>query len=313
VPEPRRTDYDSPWKEALALFLPDFLALLFPHIHGDIDWSAGYRILDQELRKIVPASEAPDSRVDLLAEVRRRSGDLALVYLHVVVQSEPDDDFPLRHFRYSYRLFDRYGPRVSSVVVLADENPAWRPNRYEHELWGARLGTEFPTLKLLDLDLEVLRNGPQRSNPFAVVVRAHRTAQMTRPSLEGRYRGKLGLIRELLRTGRPDDEVWQLLRLIDWFLTLPSGLEQELRAEVVAEEGERMPYVTSWERMAKEEGRQETAQGFVLDALSERFGPPPVDLVTAVRAIKDQERLRSLFRSILALKSVDEFRRLLDA
>jgi hypothetical protein len=63
------------------------------------------------------------------------------------------------------------------------------------------------------------------------------------------------LIRELLRAGRPADEVWQLLRLIDWFLMLPTGLEQELRAEVVAEEGAHMPYVTSWERMAQERGR----------------------------------------------------------
>jgi hypothetical protein len=27
-------DYDSPWKEALARYLPDFLALFFPDVHA---------------------------------------------------------------------------------------------------------------------------------------------------------------------------------------------------------------------------------------------------------------------------------------
>ncbi len=35
-------DYDSPWKEALAQFLPDALALFFPAIHAQIDWDRGY-------------------------------------------------------------------------------------------------------------------------------------------------------------------------------------------------------------------------------------------------------------------------------
>jgi hypothetical protein len=35
-------DYDSPWKEALDLYFEPFLALLFPTIHAQIDWSRGH-------------------------------------------------------------------------------------------------------------------------------------------------------------------------------------------------------------------------------------------------------------------------------
>ena len=35
-------DFDSPWKEALQLFLDPCLALLFPSVHEAIDWSKGY-------------------------------------------------------------------------------------------------------------------------------------------------------------------------------------------------------------------------------------------------------------------------------
>ncbi len=36
-----KPDYDSPWKEALERFFPEFLALLFPAIYAQIDWSVG--------------------------------------------------------------------------------------------------------------------------------------------------------------------------------------------------------------------------------------------------------------------------------
>jgi hypothetical protein len=34
-------DYDSPWKQAVACYLQDFLALFFPAAHVAIDWAAG--------------------------------------------------------------------------------------------------------------------------------------------------------------------------------------------------------------------------------------------------------------------------------
>lgn len=32
-----QSDQDTPWKEALERFFPEFLALLFPAIHAEID------------------------------------------------------------------------------------------------------------------------------------------------------------------------------------------------------------------------------------------------------------------------------------
>ena len=40
-------NYDSPWKEALEHFFPDFLAFFFPDAYGDIDWRQGYTLLDK--------------------------------------------------------------------------------------------------------------------------------------------------------------------------------------------------------------------------------------------------------------------------
>jgi hypothetical protein len=66
------TDCDSPWKEALELYFPAFLLLLYPHIHADIDWTRGYEFLDKELQKIVPKAARGRLFVDKLVKLWRR-------------------------------------------------------------------------------------------------------------------------------------------------------------------------------------------------------------------------------------------------
>jgi len=53
----KHADYDSPWKEIIEQFFPEFIAFFFPHIFADIDWSRGYEFLDKELQKIVRDSQ----------------------------------------------------------------------------------------------------------------------------------------------------------------------------------------------------------------------------------------------------------------
>src|SRR5438270_4328333 len=117
------TDYDSPWKEALEVYFRAFLALFFPHIHADIDWSRGFLFLDKELQKIVPMAARGRLYVDKLVKVWRPSGREAWVLIHVEVQTQRDPDFPSRMYGYNTRLFDRYNRRVVSLAVLADDDP----------------------------------------------------------------------------------------------------------------------------------------------------------------------------------------------
>ena len=84
------SDHDSPWKEALERYFPDFLALLFPHIHAEIDWTRGHSFLDKELQRIVRDAETGRRYVDKLVAVARRDGSPACVLVHVEVQGEPE-------------------------------------------------------------------------------------------------------------------------------------------------------------------------------------------------------------------------------
>jgi len=50
-------DYDSPWKEAIEHYFPEFMAFYFPDAYGAIDWSKKYNFLDNELRSLLPEAD----------------------------------------------------------------------------------------------------------------------------------------------------------------------------------------------------------------------------------------------------------------
>jgi hypothetical protein len=78
-----------------------------------------------------------------------------------------------------YDIADVYNRQVVSLAILADDDPDWRPGRYEDELWGWSVRMNWPVVKLLDFsDRETELE--KSKNPFATVVLAHLKALETR-------------------------------------------------------------------------------------------------------------------------------------
>ena len=102
------TDYDSPWKNVLERYFPEFLAFFFPVVHAGIDWSQGYIFLDKELQKVVRDAVLGRRWADKLARVTGRDGVEDWVLVHIEVQGEDKPDFAQRMFVYNYRLYDRH-------------------------------------------------------------------------------------------------------------------------------------------------------------------------------------------------------------
>jgi hypothetical protein len=160
-------------------------------------------------------------------------------------------------FRHNVRAWERYGRTVVSLAVLCDDRPGWRPDAYRYGDWGSETSLRFLVAKVLDFarDEEALS---RHANPFAQVVLAHLKAQETCRDLASRYRWKTRLVRGLYERGWSAEDVRQLFRVIDWLMTLPAELQEQFRGEMYAYEQEtHMPYVTSIERLAKDEGRRE--------------------------------------------------------
>ena len=96
---PMSTDYDSPWKEALDLYFEAFLALLFPEVHAQIDWSRGYESLDKEFQQVVREAEVGRRYVDKLVKVWTKDGVECWVLIHIEVQTAREAEFPAAHVR----------------------------------------------------------------------------------------------------------------------------------------------------------------------------------------------------------------------
>ncbi|MEH2293679.1 MAG: hypothetical protein V7K31_11365 [Nostoc sp.] len=73
-----------------------------------------------------------------------------------------------------------------------------------------------------------------------------------------------------------------------------------------------MRYVTSIERLAKEEGIVENARESIITVLETRFGEVPNSIVEVINGIEKPSVLKMLHKSAIAIPSTAEFQQVLD-
>ncbi|EIC23755.1 RpnC/YadD family protein [Thiorhodovibrio frisius] len=300
---PKRDD-DSPWKEALERFFPEFLALLFPAVHAEIDWSKGVQFLDKEFQQLVREAKTTRRYADKLVGVTLRDGTAVWVLIHVEVQGEAETAFAERMYTYHCKIRDRYQVPVASLAVLADTDQGFRPQQFSAALWDCRVDFRFPMVKLLDYA------GPERwaeleasDNVFALVVMAQIRAKVTddAETLKG---WKFRLIRLMYERGYAQARILELFRLIDWMIRLPAGLEADFRQTLYAyEEQQRMPYVTTVEQAGIDKGLQQGEALILLAQLQEKFGPDSVDAYRERITAAEPEQLLQWSKRILSAET----------
>lgn len=301
------SDYDGAWKYALERYFAPFLDLFFPEAHAAIDWNQPITFHNTELQQIAPDDQAGKQRADTLIQVQRRDGTPAWVFVHIEVQSQHDEDFPSRMFRYHARLFDRDKLPVVSLAVLGDDDPGWRPDSFGYALWGCTLALRFPTVKLLSLDaatLEITRN------PFATLTLMHRDAQETRGQPTERLRRTVARFRSLFRLGYTAEELRTLIRLMGHLLRIAPELAEAARPtmrQAELEETGMNTFATVFEELARVEERQ----ALVLRLLQRKVGPLVEELRARVAALSP-ELLLELSEALLDFAGVADLTAWLD-
>jgi hypothetical protein len=300
------SDYDSPWKEALDVYFEPFVALVFPQVHRQIDWSRGYESLDKEFQQVVREAEVGRRYVDKLVKVWTKEGIECWVLIHVEVQTTRDPEFPERMYVYNYRVFDRYKKPVASLAVLADDDPEWRPTKFHNTLFGCEAGIRFPGVKLLDFAAHEATLEAS-SNPFAQVVLAHLKARQTLGDPASRHAWKVRLVRNLYERGFSAKDVRELFRVIDWLMELPPALAHMFTQELdMIQEERSMPYITSTERIWRGEGLRRGIEAL----LRFRFGDEGLKLMPEINEIYEGEKLEAILKALETGASLDEVRRL---
>ena len=263
-----RSDFDSAWKDALEAYFPQFMGLLQPELHAQIDWQYAPEFLDKELQALMRSRSRGRQHVDKLARVRMQAGHAALVLIHVEIQSHRHANFAPRMFAYHIRLSEKHPQQpVVSLAVLTGKQAAQSAAdatklTHAYDNWGCSLHFSFPVVYLehwrARID-ELLQLAPH--NPFAVVILAQLEANATQ-NPEERLVRKTELVRRLYYWGFSRDNVIQLFRIIDAMVGLPESLEDDFDEAVIQiEEETQMTYVTSIERVRlrkeREAGMQE--------------------------------------------------------
>ena len=306
-------DMDGGWKQMIEDYLEEFFRFFFPDVHASINFQAGHKFLDKELAKVLVDTETGDRRADKLIQVQWMDGTVEWVLLHVEVQAQSDADFAQRMYVYNYRIWDRYQKPVISLALLVDASATFRPDRFHQEKGGCQLEFRFPVVKLLDYKTEEeLAADP---SPFALASLIQLRKIQAGRDVQQRYRFKLAFIRELYSRGYEQDDILKLFRFMDYILRLPDDLASRFRSELESiEEKLSMPYVTSVERLAKQEGIEQgiergvlqCSRDLLLQTIQIRFGQIPDPLRASINACTSTEQLSAFHRQALLANSLDD-------
>lgn len=247
-------------------------------------------------------------------------------YIHLEFQAQWIPDLAERMFIYYSKLYLRYRRPILSLVVLGDDCPNWRPDRFESEIWGSQATLKYRTIKLWDYRdrVEELK---QSDNPFAYFVLAHLKTLATQQDPTQRLIDKESIALDMLEHGFDERHVGYLLKFIDAIMTLPEDMEQTFLSKVHEyPEEKNMPIVAPIEKFylkkmlekgykegfekGLEEGIVSEARMAVLDNLNDHFGDLPESLAHAIQGIEDPTLLRNLRRQANKMNSLEEMSRI---
>jgi hypothetical protein len=302
------TPLDTPWKEVLEAYFPQFLDFFFPEIHRQVDWNQGFSFLDTELQQITLEGDTGKRILDKLVKVQLRSGTEQYILLHIEIQNQKEDNFAQRVYIYHTRLRDKYSAYpVASLAVLGDTNSKWLPQVYQEEFLGCEIRFSFPIVKLLDYK-QRQQELETSSNPFAFVVQAHLAAQATKAptSQKQRKTQKFNLTTKLYEKGYSPQEVIDLFRFLDWTMTLPPILEDDFRTDLKTYEGEKhMAYITSIERLSKAEGKAEGKAELVVRQLQRKLGAIDPAITASIMTLQI-EQIEQLAEDLLDFQTIQD-------
>ena len=323
------SDMDSGWKDVIEDFTEDFFRFYLPEIHQGIDFAQGVKFLDRELNEILSDSDNVRREADRLLEVRLNNGQAEWILIHIEVQGCRDKSFAQRMYVYNYRIFDKHRRKVVSIALLIDSNRSFRPARFQTELFGCEIRFTFPVIKLMDFDRPGIEDN---DSPFAIITRVQLAKLKSEKDPDKRYSFRMDLTKELYNRNYRKEQVVRLYRFIDYVLKLPKPKALQFKKEMeLFEEARTMPYISSTERIAREEGmlqgiqqgiqkginegieqgrtrgQLEKAQEAVLEVLEIRFTDVPFTVKEEIICCSDLNRLNKAHRHALLIASVDEF------
>ncbi len=215
------TDHDIPvehdelWKEIIEEFILHFIRYFYPDDYHQFDLTAEIVFLENELNALLRDASGGNRRADKLVRITMKDGRYQWLYIHIEVQGYDDPEFNLRMFNMHYRLFEKYGPNITSLALLTDHSSTFRPGKYQHGSFGTQLTFTYPTVKLKDIDEAAFIDN---SNPIAIILyTAWLHLKSGKANNEQILHNKITLLRQLSKLSLTNKERTSVLNFIKYY------------------------------------------------------------------------------------------------
>ena len=241
------------------------------------------------LDKEFPAIRSKKRSADLVAKVKWR-GQPAFFLFHIEAQSQQQEHFGQRMFRYFAKLHDKYKLPVYPIALLMFDSPlAAQPAAYQ---------VAFPDLPVLEFRYRVVQLNNLSWRDFINHPNPLTAALMAKMKIDkkDRPRVKAECLRMFLTMRLDEEKAGLILEFVETYLELNAAEEKTFRRELATIapelEEEAMEFMTSWEKRGlqrglkkglkeglkegeqkgRQEGQQEKAREIVLRQLQLKLG-----------------------------------------
>jgi hypothetical protein len=300
---------DELWKETIEKLFPQFIEFFHKEIYNDLDLDKGYVFLDKEFQSISSNSDRGKGYVDKLVKVYLKNGEDRWILIHIEVQGYRDEGFAKRMFRYFYRIYDKYDRKILTIAILTDSSKNYHPSGFIYNFYDTHLNYSYRTYKVIEQSEEELS---KNENPFALAILAALHSIKAKNNEEMKLKFKLKLVRMLLKRGYGEKEIIEMFRFIDGVIKLNDIMKEKLFKEELLkiEEVKRVPYITSIERLAKEEGEEKGIRNTLEKLLVRKFGNLDKEILNLIETASDKA-IDNLIDSIFDLKELSEAKKIL--
>jgi len=244
------------------------------------------------------------STISAATDVAFGFGDPLQQIVDVNFQSGPDSRVDARLLLYNAAYHHHYPVPVRSILILLRPaaDLASLTGRVTYQAGGGRVEFEYEVVRLWQQPLELFLSGGLALLPLAPLCQLAEDVP-----LEQALRGVVHQIDQRLSTEAPYARAVQLMTAAFVLTGLRAGrqnLSEIFRGVKVMHESSAFEL---YEEKGRQEGRVEEGQRLLLLLGGNRFGAPDAPTQSALRAIRDLDRLERMAGAVLTAPSWQEF------
>jgi hypothetical protein len=226
-PQTPRIPFDKLWKGIVTDHFQDFLEMFMPKLYKKVDFSVEFKFLEQELKSVLMNKTL--KQMDKLVGVKMKNGKEEWIFVHIEFENSHSPKIKERMFDYYYRIKEKYGKKITALVIYTGEKSPKDSHIYKSEVYGTIASYEFNVYEIAKQSEKELLANP---NPFAIFVLANMYVSQTYENATLRLERKEQMYRLARQRNYSEDKINRILLFIFEIIKLPPDLETQFNEHI---------------------------------------------------------------------------------